>query len=49
MHPQAEAALKAAKGNFGPWATKRFLAKRGVPTHLYTLARVLEAARRAGL
>lgn len=49
--PHAQAAITAAQNHhkWGRWTTLRYLARRGVPLSLFTLARVLEAARRAGL
>lgn len=45
-NPQAVHAIRAAKlrPTIGRWAAKRYCERRGVPSHLYTLARVLEAA-----
>gem|GEM_PF-2776216 len=49
-HPQATVALRAAalRPSIGPWATLRYLQRRGCPTALYTLARVLRAAQTFG-
>lgn len=51
MHPQAAAAIRAARNwrTWGAYAARRYAASRGVPMDLLVLARVLEAARRAGL
>ena len=39
---QAIKAIKAAKGNWGRYATFRYLMKNRIPYSLYTLARILE-------
>lgn len=51
MHPQAAAAVRAARcwHTWGAHAARRYAVARGVPMDLLVLARVLEAARRAGL
>lgn len=51
LHPQAAAAVRAARcwHTWGAYAARRYAATRGVPMDLLVLARVLEAARRAGL
>jgi hypothetical protein len=51
MHTHAYHAIRAAKnyGTWGAYATMRYLKLRSVPMGLFTLARVLEAAKRAGL
>lgn len=43
----SEHAIKAAKNryNWGLWATRRYIKKRGVPFGLYRLACQLEAAK----
>lgn len=48
MSDQASKAIKAAKGKWGFYATRRFLDKNDVPLNLYRLACQLEAATRAG-
>lgn len=47
MTYQAFHAIRAAKlrQTIGHWAAWRYCQKRGIPTRLYTLARVLEAAQ----
>jgi hypothetical protein len=40
-------AIKAAKGNWGAYATFRYLQKHNIPYSLYTLARVLENYEKA--
>lgn len=47
MSIQASKAIKAAKGKWGFYATRRFLDKNNVPFALYRLARQLEAASKA--
>ena len=44
MHHQAIVAIRAAKNlhKWGPWATRRFLVKRGTPLRLMYLAYSLE-------
>ena len=49
MHIHAYHAIRAAQSNWGMYATMRYLKIRNVPIGLYTLARVLEAAKHAGL
>jgi hypothetical protein len=51
IHPQAALVLVLVKmlPNVGRQATYRRCQALGVPTGLYTIARVLDAARRAGL
>ena len=51
MHPHAHHAIRAAKNysHWGMYATMRYLKLRGVPVGLFTLARVLEAAKQAGI
>ena len=50
MHPQAELAIKAAKGfhTWGAFMARKFIAKRGVSPRLVRIARQLEAAKLAG-
>lgn len=51
ISPTAAAAIRAARNvrSWGTWAAYRYCQKRGVPLRLLTLARLLEAAKRAGL
>lgn len=51
MHPHAKIAIHAAqhRNQWGMWATLKYVRNRNVPFSLYTLARVLENAKRAGL
>ena len=51
MHPHARIAIRAAqhRNQWGHWATIRYLQKRSIPLGLFTLARVLETSKRAGL
>ena len=46
-HPDAVTAIRAAKlrQTIGHWAAIRYCQKRGCPISLYTLARILEAAK----
>lgn len=48
---QAQHAIKAAKlyTTIGRYAALRYVQLRGVPERLYYLARMLEAANRAGI
>lgn len=47
MHPHASAAIRAAKNRniWGRYMTFKFLARRGVPTYLYSLALSLEGVQ----
>lgn len=51
LHPIAIAAATAARNweVWGPFAAYRYAVKRGVPTHILTIARVLACAERAGI
>lgn len=48
MSDQASKAIKATKGKWGFYATRRFLEKNNVPYALYRLACQLEVATKAG-
>ena len=49
MHPQAQLAIKAAKGfrTWGAYAARAFIAKNSIPIKLVRIARQLDAAQRA--
>lgn len=51
MNLHAQTAIRAAKlyPSIGRYAALRYVQRRGVPERLYYLARMLEAANRAGL
>lgn len=51
LHPLAMHAARAARieRQIGSYAASRMVAKLGVPASVWTLARVLAAAERAGL
>lgn len=51
MHPQAAIAIRAAslRPTIGAWAAYRMVQRAGCPVELYTLARVLRAAQKAGV
>jgi len=47
MNEHARIAIRAAKHRhvWGRWATFKYVEKRGVPTRLYVLARILEVTK----
>jgi len=51
IHPIAQAAATAARNwhLWGAYAARRYAERRGVPSHILTLARVLCAVERAGI